>query len=416
MGIEGKGYASPSHYIDFEVDPAFDEDPVGALFPVLEKKTVVAGRNNIFDGVHVPNNNFYPNEDQDVFLVLGFEAWRQFSSDNEAFANNPAYMRAIGKAFGKTLMTMDEPDHSHYKRLIMPSFSHRSVTTDIASLAAPIISECLDQVAHKGRGELMSEFTLHFPYLIVAKLFGVPPDLAQEAHSLVINSMRLGDDPAAAMAAYEGMEKLYMEVVQRHKVGEHDNLTSMLMDTEVNGVRLTDEEVVSFIKMIMAAGLDTTVRQTSNLIYLLLENPEQFEDLKANPDLLESAIWESTRLIPAGGNQPRWAVRDTVLDGVHIPKGSGLYGILNLANVDPRIWEDPLKFDIRRKKRPIASFGTGPHVCLGMSLSLVEMKIAMEGVLERLPNLRKDPEYWDQVKVRGLQLRSPTMLPVLWDA
>lgn len=415
MASQTEDYVSASHYVDFEIDPQFDEDPIGALFPILEQKTVVAGRNNLFDGVPVPNNNFFPNEDQDVFLVLGYEAWRQFSTDRESFANNPAYMRSIGKVFGKTLMTMDEPDHSHYKKLIMPSFSHRSVTTDIAGIAGPIVENCLDNIVKNGRADLVSEFTLHFPYLIVAKLFGVPPDLAQEAHRLVIQSMLLGDDPAAAMAAFEGMNSLYMEVVKRHKVGKHDNLTSMLMETEVDGVRLSDEEVVSFIKMIMAAGLDTTVRQTANLIYLLLENPDQFEDLKANPDLLEPAIWEASRLISAGGNQPRWAIKDTMLDGVHIPAGSGVYGMLQLANVDPRVFNDPLKFDIRRKKKPIATFGAGPHVCLGMSLSLVEMKLAMQGVLDRLPNLRKDPDHWDQVKVRGLQLRSPTILPVLWD-
>lgn len=157
------------------------------------------------------------------------------------------------------------------------------------------------------------------------------------------------------------------------------------------------------------------MRQLGNLVYLLLENPEQFEDLRNNPDLLDAAIWESLRVICAGGYSPRVSTRDTEVCGVKIPAGSGIYAVTHSANRDPSRWENPDKFDIRRKKLPIASFGFGVHTCLGMALSLAEQRIAMSLLLSRMPNLQKDPDNWPGTVVRGFQLRSPTRLPVLWD-
>jgi cytochrome P450 len=409
-------YPIATPYVDFGIDAAFDLDPYTPLLELAKRRPVVEGKDGAFGGVPVPDNFLFGLNGVQTFLALSYDAWRQVAMDHETFSSEKGYELTLGKVFGKTLMNMDEPEHGRYKKLVLPSFSHRMVTNELAKIAEPIIDECLNQIEKQGRGELIAGFATKFPYLIVAKLFGVPPEFADESERLVVASLRMGADPGSAIAAFGQMNALYQKIVDQHKAAPQDDLTSLLLRTEVDGQKLSDEEVVSFLKQIVAAGLDTTVRQFGNLIYLLLENPEQFADLRANPDLLESAIWESLRRIAAGGMIPRIALKDTEVCGVRIPKGAGVYAVIHVANLDAIRWPDPLKFDIRRKRTPIATFGSGVHSCLGMSLAIAELSIAMRAVLSRLKNLRKDPVRWSDSVVRGYQLRSPTKLPVIWDA
>ena len=408
-------YPTASRYVDFDIDPAFDVDPYTPLLEVSKRAPVVAGRNGIFHGVRVPNNFLYPDKEQDVYLALSYDAVRQVAIGHETFSSERGYGNTLRIAFGKTLMSMDEPEHGRYKRLVLPSFSHRMVTDGLARIAQPIIDTCLDKIVDTGQGELVSQFTTIFPYQVVAKIFGVPPAMHAEAEQLVVDACKMGENPQKAIAALQSMNAIYQKVVDEHRLQPLDDLTQALMNTELDGGKLTDDEIVSFMKQIIAAGLDTTVRQTANLIYLLLENPEQFEELKQNRSLLENAIWESLRLLSAGGIIPRMATKDATICGVRIPAGSGVYGVQHIANLDETRYDQPLKFNLHRKRVPIMTFGAGVHACLGANLSIAEIKIAMVGVLDRLPNLRKDPKRWPGTVVRGFQLRSPTKLPVLWD-
>lgn len=409
-------YEVSSNFVDFNIEDEFDRDPYTPLLELARKGPVASGRNGEFHGVKVPNNFLFPDQDQDVFLALSYEAFQQVASDHESFSSEKGYGATLRLVFGETLMSMDEPEHGMYKKMILPSFNHRIVTTELVDIAEPIVKSCLADIRSSGRADLVGQFTSVFPYLIIAKLFGVPASMNEEAERLVVASLQMGADPAGAIAAFQGMNDLYQKVVDHHRKNPQDDLTLKLMQTEIDGRMLTDDEVKSFIKQIVAAGLDTTTRQTANLIYLLLENPEQFDDLKANPDLLEAAIWESLRVLSAGGVVPRMATRDTEVCGVKIPEGSGVYGVQHIANLDQARWENPLKFDIRRKRKQLATFGSGVHSCLGVNLALAEMKIAVSTMLESLPNLRKDLALWDQAQIRGFQLRSPTVLPAIWDA
>ncbi len=193
------------------------------------------------------------------------------------------------------------------------------------------------------------------------------------------------------------------------------NLIGMLMNTEVNGEHLSDEEVRSFLVNIVSAGLDTTSRQTAILVTQLLEHPEQLELLRQQPELLDQAIWESLRCYPTTGTFPRVARSDTEVVGIEIPKGSRIFIAISAANHDPSRWENPLVFDITREKQPIMSFNMGSHSCLGQNLALAEISIALQGLLDKLPNLRKDEDRWHSLRWSGYYFRSPTQLPVKWD-
>lgn len=408
-------YPDSIPFFDIDIDPVLEREPSLVYQELAKIAPVVSGRNGSFNGHRIPNYAALDDVDQDLFLTMTYEAWRDVISKNKVFSSEKSF-KVTEKSFGpKLLIMLDEPEHAQYKKLVLPAFSHKIVTTELTKVTEPIIARLLDDIADSGSGELIGQFTAKYPALIITQIFGVPAELAGAAIELTSAglSAQAAKDPAAVLAR---INAFYQAIVDYHRATPCDDLTSTLLATEHDGRPLNDEEVISFMKVIIGAGLDTTVRQTANLIYLLLENPSQFEDLLANPDLLESAIWEASRLMPATSATPRVAIHDTEVCGVKIPAGSGIYPVIAAANLDPARWDDPLRFDIRREKKQIATFGAGVHACLGANLALSEMKIAMTGLLQRLKNIRKDPDRWSGVRMRGYKLRSPNILPVLWDA
>ena len=409
-------YPDASHYVDMPtISPEFDLDPITPLLELSKQGKIFRCRNSVFEGLDVPNNFLLPDQDQDLFLVLDYDGVRQLAKDSGTFSSEMAYSETMIKTVGKTMFTMDDPEHKRYKRLVLPSFSHKKVNEDIQHYARPIIDQCIDAIAPQGQAELISEFTNLFPWQIIAGLFGVPENIQDACTEASSDTFLMGSDPMRALTAMSRLDEMYQQIIDEHRRHPADDMTGMLIETEVDGDRLTDAEIRLFMRNIVGAGLDTSSRQTAILIKLLLDHPDQFEQLKQNPDLIDQAVWESLRICPTGGVFPRIATKDTELCGLQIPKGSGVYGSLRTPNFDERYWENPIQFDITRPKKPLVSFNVGPHACLGMSLSLAEMRIAMQALLERLTNLRKDETRWHCVTMRGYQFRSPTQLPVLWD-
>ncbi len=409
-------YPFGSEYVDLPQTPLdMHRDPYRPFSELARKHNgIVAGRNNIYDGVFFPNNVMFPDQDRDTFLVVGWEAMKTITGDPQTFSSHEAYM-SIRMTFGEVLPSMDPPEHTSFKKLVQPAFSHRMVVEELEAVARPIIDRTLQSFAKDGRAELISQFNNKFPYLVIAELLGVPEDMLEEATQNTTDAFRIASDPEKGMAAFGKMDAMYQRVIDTHIDQPRDDLIGFLLDSTVDDRKLTNGEVLDFIKLLIAAGLDTSSRQMGNLLYLLLTHEEQFELLKQDRLLIDGAIWESLRICSSAGAIPRVATRDVEVCGTHIPAGSGIYIVPCAANYDEGRWPDPFRFDITRQKIPLASFGMGIHACLGMNLALSELRIALTGVLDNLHDLRKDSDQWVDVEVRGIQLRSPTKLPVLWD-
>ena len=188
----------------------------------------------------------------------------------------------------------------------------------------------------------------------------------------------------------------------------------MLAHAEIDGERLSDDEIFSFLRLLLPAGVETTFRSTGNLLYLLLSDPEQLEAVRSDRSLLPQAIEEALRLETPLLNITRLATRDTEIDDVAVPAGSTIMLMLAAANRDETRYDEPDRFDISRANpKPHMSFGHGPHVCLGIHLARVEMRVALNLLFDRLPELRLDPEA-DDPHIRGQVFRSPTSIPVLF--
>jgi cytochrome P450 len=358
---------------------------------------------------NMPHDQAHP-----VFFIYRYDDVLDVLRDGETFSSAHIIELIMGDVMGKHIMLgMDDPAHGRYRALVSTAFRRGAQARWEAELIQPVASELIDRFAGRGRAELVREFTFPYPTKVTAGILGLPGEDYQQFQrwSTAILSVFSKRDQAIAASA---QVKEYLAGILAERRGEpREDLISDLARAELDGERLTDEEIFSFLRLLLPAGVETTYRSTGNLLFSLLSRPGQLDAVRADRSLVPQAIEEALRFETPLLNITRLAVRDTVLSGVSIPAGSTVMVMLAAANRDETRWPDPDRFDIFRDPRVHISFGQGPHVCLGMHLARAEMRVALNLLLDRLPGLRLDPDAGDPY-IRGQVFRSPTSLPVLF--
>jgi cytochrome P450 len=316
------------------------------------------------------------------------------------------------------LVGMDEPEHKRHRALVSAAFRHKSLVRWEHDIIEPIINAVIDRFADRGSVELVRDFTFRFPVEVIAELLGIPHDEAETFHEMAIWVVNVAANPDKGIAASIALRDYLAGVVDAKRSDPGEDVISLLVQEELDGERLADEEIFSFLRLLLPAGAETTYRASGNLLFALLSNPAQLAALRADRSLVAPAIeevirWESPLLITS-----RSATTDVEIGGVEIPAGTMVIPNVGSANHDETRWERSEEFDLFRTVVPHISFGVGPHMCLGMHLARLEMTAATNLLLDRLPDLRPDPDRWDadDVHIHGERFRSPTTLPVVWDA
>ncbi len=187
------------------------------------------------------------------------------------------------------------------------------------------------------------------------------------------------------------------------------------MRAEVEGKRLSDEEIFSFLRLLLPAGVETTYRASGSLLFALLEDRAQFDALYADRSLFAQAFEEVVRWEPPVTVILRRATRDTELAGVAIEEGADIALLIGAANRDERKYPDPDRYDMFREQRQHVGFGFGVHVCLGMHLARMESRIAINTLFDRLGPFTLDPDA-EPPHIEGMAFRSPLSLPVVFSA
>jgi cytochrome P450 len=213
------------------------------------------------------------------------------------------------------------------------------------------------------------------------------------------------------LAAADALREYFANIVAERRRQPGNDLISELLETEYDGVRLSDDDVFAFLRLLLPAGVETTYRALGNLLFALLAHPDQLQEVVETPELRNAAIEEALRWQTPLVVIPRRTTRAVRLGGVSIPRDSVLNVFLGSANRDERRYENPDDFDIHRVPTPHISFGTGPHMCLGMHLARLEMRVALDATLSRLERLRFDRDA-PIPHIVGIVLRSPDALPV----
>jgi cytochrome P450 len=349
-------------------------------------------------------------ESKPVFLVYRYEEVAEVLRNHEAFSS-AIILAFFGDALGKhVLLGMDEPEHRRHRALVSGAFTQKALARRQHDLVERVGNELIDRFADRGRVELVREFTFPYPTQIIAGLLGLPREDHPQFQRWSISLLSITVNRDRAIAAAEALRQYFIPILATRREEPRDDLVSSLAQAEVDGERLSDEEIFSFLRLLLPAGVETTYRSLGNLLFGLLSNPDQLDAVRSDRSLIPQAIEEAVRWETPLLTMTRVATRDTELGGVRIPAGSAVMPILGSANRDEGRWEDPDRFDVFRPARPHIGFGFGTHVCLGMHLARLEMRVALELLFDRLPDLRLDPEAHDP-HIRGGVFRSPTSLP-----
>jgi len=362
------------------------------------------------------DSSLMPHEEgQEVFFVYRHEDIAQVLRDAETFSSAHIIDLIMGPVMGEYIMLgMDDPQHRRYRALVSTAFRQKVLAQWENELVVGVATELIDAFAGRGRAKLVREFTFPFPTQVISGILGLPREdyrQFQRWSTAILSFFTKLDE--AVQASQEVKDYMAVILAERRREPRED-LISELAHAELDGERLSDEEIFSFLRLLLPAGVETTYRATGNMLFSLLSNPEQLAAVRADRDLVPQTIEESLRLETPLLNITRLATRDTELSGVSIPASSTVMLMLAAANRDESRYAEPDEFDIHRESpKPHISFGHGPHACLGTHLARLEMRVSLNLLLDRLPNLRLDPA-GDDPHIRGQVFRSPTSLPVLF--
>ena len=356
--------------------------------------------------------SFIEGLEQTTYVVHRYEDVVAVLRDNVTYSSS-AIRALMAPVMGDyVLVGMDEPEHKRLRALVSVAFRQRSLAA-WEPYAQSVVDGYLDQVVERGSAELVRELTFPYPIQVIAKILGVPPEDTGKFHEWAWWIINVAADPDKGIAASEAMKSYLAEVLDARRADPGDDVISDLVQAELDGEQLGDEEIFSFIRLLLPAGAETTYRATGNFLFGLLTHPDQLAALRDDRSLMTQAVeeairWESPLLITSRDSTVESEVAGTV-----IPAGCQVVAHVGSANHDDARWEDAEVFDIFREQKPHAAFGFGPHMCLGMHLARMEMRVAVGAVLDRLDDVRLAPDAED-VHIHGERFRSPTSLPVLF--
>jgi|HubBroStandDraft_6_1064221.scaffolds.fasta_scaffold14645_3 cytochrome P450 len=348
-----------------------------------------------------------------VFTVTSHEIAQRVLTDNVRFSS-AGYATTIGQVMGRTILQMDPPEHLRHRPLVARAFRARVLDQWSDTIIGATVSELIDAFAGDGHADLVPQLTFPFPVRIMARILGLPesdwPRFLRLSTELIA-VMRNWD---RAVAAGRELRGYFAGLIADRRQHPREDLVSQLIEAEVGGHRLSDDEIYPFLLLLLPAGAETTYRSSSNLLFGLLSNPDQLDAVRADRDLIPQAIEEALRWETPLLTVARTAAEDVELGGVRIPAGGFVAISLGAANRDPARYPDPDAFDIYRQDQQHISFGDGAHKCLGIHLARLEMRVLLNTVLDRLPGVHLDPAAEDP-HIHGLLFRSPPNLPVWFD-
>jgi cytochrome P450 len=319
------------------------------------------------------------------------------------------------------MINMDPPRHLKYRRLVRNAFTPKKVDSYEARFRE-IARDILDRAVVGGECEFVVDVAAELPLIAICELMGVP--LEKRARLFELTNIMLGmDDPELTTTEEDGtiamMEMFFLaqELAAQHKSNPQDDIVHVLLTGTVEDEPLTDDEFCQFFMLLIVAGNETTRTVTSHGMRLLIEHPEQYNQLVENPDLLDGAIEEFLRYNPAVIAFRRTAMEDVEVGGQLIRKGDKIQMYYAAASADEDVFSDVDTFDITRAQREDVrnnhrAFGIGEHFCLGSHLARLEMKVIFEEILRRIRNPRFNGEInW----LRSNFINGIKSMPIVFD-
>lgn len=384
------------------VDIAFDPLPGSALHDVLRSLRAEHG--------DVAPVRFYG---VPAFAILSWDSLREFFASNEEFPGGEVYKYQLEQTVGRTFISMDGVDHDVYRRLVTPAFRSRAAIRFVDEELTPLAHELLDGLVASGYADLVEQFTNRLPFWAISRKLGLPEGYEDRQREWALAILSEPSNPEGARRAADELSEVIAPVVAARRQRPGTDVISKLVTSEFQGVRLSDEEVHSHVRLLFAVGATTTSDALSNLLWTLLHRPEILNRLRATPELRPAAVRELLRWDPPVPLLPRMAAKDGTIAGVSIPAGSMILAGIASANRDPERFDQPDVFDIDRPDSDVLTFGFGVKFCPGTHMAKQQLLAALDVLLERLPDLRLAGDDAGAVP-SGCNLRSVSSLRCEW--
>jgi cytochrome P450 len=303
-------------------------------------------------------------------------------------------MSPIAGLMVQQMLFMDPPRHTRLRKLASHAFTPARVAL-LRSHIREIVGRLLDQVEGHRRMDVIKDLAEPLPAIVTAEMLGVPvndyPQLkawSADFAEMLGNFQHNPERAPRMLLTVQGMTEYFHDAIRRQRTDPREGLVRSLMTAEIDGDRLTEEEIVATCIVTMIGGQETTTNLIGNGVLTLLRHPEQWELLQTDLSLIPAAVEEMLRYESPSQHTGRLAAEDTVLGGKTIRKRQAVMAIMAAANRDPSRFPEPDRFDIRRQDNRHLAFGYAAHFCFGAALARIEGQEAFDALVRRMPNLR----------------------------
>jgi cytochrome P450 len=327
------------------------------------------------------------------------------------------WMPAMFRPLSRNMLDLDPPDHTRLRALVQKAFTPRLVE-ELRPRVETVAASLLANVRGRRRMDLIGDFALPLPTIVIAEMLGVPAEDRRKFHrwsSAIVSTNWSRWSMIKAIPNVIAFIRYIRKLVVARRDSPRDDLVSALVQANEAGDQLSDDELLAMIFLLLIAGHETTVNLIGNGALALLQHPGEIHRLEGDPALLRSAVEELLRYgSPLETATERYAREDITIAGVSVPAGALVYAVLASANRDERQFPDPDRLDLSRDPNRHLSFGLGIHYCLGAPLARLEGQIAFQTLLRECAGLRlRVPA--ERLRWRsGVVLRGLEALPVEW--
>jgi cytochrome P450 len=326
----------------------------------------------------------YVDEAKQQYVLSRFDdVWRAVN-DWQTFSS----VVAEADNFLPQMIYIDPARHTQLRALVSRAFTPKRVA-EIEPRTRAVARQLMDGIVERGRCDLQHEYASVLPSVVIGTMIGIPDERIDDFRSWTDSFLEI-QGPQDYLDSLGKCYELFAELLAERRRAPHDDLMSALLAAEVDGERLSEEEVLGFCFLLVLAGNDTTASLIGSGTVLLANDPEQRAMLVRDPSLWANAVEEINRLESPAQVLPRTTTRDVELHGTVIPSGSRVMLVWGSANHDEREFPEPERFDIHREITKHLAFGHGTHYCLGSNLARLEARVAFEELHTRIPDYELD--------------------------
>lgn len=351
-----------------------------------------------------------------AFVITSHKALEEAFLDEHAFPGHRMYQASFEPAIGKSFISDPDPaSHLLFRKLATPAFRSRAVASyeqsGLAALANELVDRIEGRLAVGDEVDLVADFSARFPYLVISRLLGLPRDREDEFHGWALALLTYRDDPERGRRARQSLSDFLAPIVEDRRRRPQNDVISELLQAEVDGRRLDDEEVFSHVRLLFPTGGETTHGSLGNLLSALFLQAGAWERIVRDPGCIPAAVAEGLRYDTPIAVLPRLSRSErATFRGIDVPADSWVLFAIAAANRDPEAIRDPDRFDIDRAQPPNLVFGRGPKSCPGLHLARRNMAVALEVLTRRLPDLELVDH--EAALPRRTVLRAPAALRV----